>query len=162
MRGPLESFDMTMQDFRLLEMLYREGALAIPDVARKLGRVRQDVHVIATRLQERGWVRRMMVALPAVEFEQAHVAKTEAEGREGPRVGVVMLTRSGKGMIGNVLPEHAKVVRALMHVLDARAASASRKHGSAGNPGLKPIHQRTLFREPALPASGQEGSRFHL
>jgi hypothetical protein len=39
-----------MQDFRLLEMLYREGALTMPDVARKLGRVRQDVHVIAARL----------------------------------------------------------------------------------------------------------------
>jgi len=65
MRVPLESFDMTMQDFRLLEMLYREGALTMPDVARKLGRVRQDVHVIVARLQERGWVGRMMVALPA-------------------------------------------------------------------------------------------------
>jgi DNA-binding MarR family transcriptional regulator len=92
----------------------------MPDVARKLGRVRQDVHVIVVRLQERGWVGRMIVALPAVEFERAHVAKSEAEGREGPRVGVVALTRSGKRMIGNVLPRHTKMVKALMRVLDAR------------------------------------------
>jgi MarR family 2-MHQ and catechol resistance regulon transcriptional repressor len=120
MRVPLESFDMTMQDFRLLEMLYREGALTMPDVGRRLGRVRQDVRVIVARLQERGWVGRMMVALPAVQFERAHVAKSEAEEREGPRVGVVALTRSGKKMIGNVFPKHAKVVKALMVVLDAR------------------------------------------
>lgn len=120
MRRPLESFDMTMQDFRLLEMFYREGALTMPDVGRRLGRVRQDVRVIVARLQERGWVGRMIVALPAVAFERAHVAKGEAEGREGPRVGVVALTKSGKKMIGNVLPSHAKVVKALMVVLDAR------------------------------------------
>jgi MarR family transcriptional regulator, 2-MHQ and catechol-resistance regulon repressor len=120
MRVPLESFDMTMQDFRLLEMLYREGALTMPDVGRRLGRVRQDVRVIVARLQERGWVGRMMVALPAVELERAHVAKSEAEQREGPRVGVVALTRSGKKMIANVFPRHTKMVKALMRVLDAR------------------------------------------
>ena len=92
----------------------------MPDVGRRLGRVRQDVRVIVARLQERGWVGRMIVALPAVAFERAHVAKGEAEGREGPRVGVVALTKSGKKMIGNVLPSHAKVVKALMVVLDAR------------------------------------------
>ncbi len=30
MRAPLESFDLTMGGFRLLELLYREGALTIP------------------------------------------------------------------------------------------------------------------------------------
>jgi hypothetical protein len=65
-------------------------------------------------------VGRMMVALPAVEFGRAHVAKSEAKGRKGPQVGAVALTRSGKKMIGNVLPRHAKVVKALMVVLDAR------------------------------------------
>jgi hypothetical protein len=35
LRGPLESFDLTMGGFRLLEMLYREGALPVPDVARR-------------------------------------------------------------------------------------------------------------------------------
>jgi len=60
------------------------------------------------------------VSLPPVEFERAHVAKAEQEGREGRRVGVVGLTASGKRLMGNALPRHASVVRALMRVLDAR------------------------------------------
>jgi len=120
MRAPLDAFDMTMMDFRLMEMLYREGALTAPDIARRIGRPRQDVQVITARLEERGWVGRRMVSLPPVEFERAHVAKAEQEGREGRRVGVVGLTASGKRLMGNALPRHARMVRALMRVLDAR------------------------------------------
>ncbi|HEX4075824.1 MAG TPA: MarR family transcriptional regulator, partial [Candidatus Acidoferrales bacterium] len=120
MRAPLEAFDMTMMDFRLMEMLYREGALTAPDVARKIGRPRQDVQVITARLEERGWVGRRMASLPPVEFERAHVPKAEQDGREGRQVGVVGLTASGKRLMGNALPRHARMVRALMRVLDAR------------------------------------------
>jgi DNA-binding MarR family transcriptional regulator len=120
MRAPLDAFDLTMQDFRVMEMLYGDGALTTPDIARRIGRLRQNVEVITARLQERGWVGRKMVSLPPVEFERAHVSKAEQEGREGRRVSVVGLTASGKKLMGTVLPRHAKVVRALMRVLDAR------------------------------------------
>lgn len=120
MRAPLDAFDMTMMDFRLMEMLYREGALTAPDIARRLGRPRQDVRVIVARLEERGWLGRRTASLPPVEFERAHVSKAEQEGREGRRVGVVGLTASGKRLIGNALPRHARMVRSLMRVLEAR------------------------------------------
>jgi DNA-binding MarR family transcriptional regulator len=120
MRAPLEAFDMTMIEFRLMEMLYREGALTAPDVARRIGRPRQDVQVIIGRLQERGWLGCTTVSLPPVEFERAHVPKAEQDGREGRKVGVVGLTASGKKLMGTVLPRHAKLVRAMMCVLDAR------------------------------------------
>jgi hypothetical protein len=33
--APLEAFDLTMAGFRLLEMLYREGAVTVPDAAKR-------------------------------------------------------------------------------------------------------------------------------
>ncbi len=36
------------------------------------------------------------------------------------RVGVISLTPLGKKFIGNVLPRHAKMVKALMRVLEGR------------------------------------------
>jgi hypothetical protein len=43
LRGPLMSFDLAMGEFRLLELLYREGALFISDIARKRRLQRQGV-----------------------------------------------------------------------------------------------------------------------
>ena len=67
MRAPLESFDLTMAGFRLLELLYRVEIMTIPDVARRRGAVRQTMDAIVARLVERGWVRRMLIALPPVD-----------------------------------------------------------------------------------------------
>ena len=35
MRAPLDFFDLTFEGFRVLEMLYREGALTVPEVGRR-------------------------------------------------------------------------------------------------------------------------------
>jgi MarR family transcriptional regulator, 2-MHQ and catechol-resistance regulon repressor len=120
LRGPLASFDLAMGDFRVLEMLYREGALFLPDIARKRRMHRQGVDVIVGRLERRGWVRRGIVKLPPVDFEKSHMAmSTRDERREGKRVTVAGLTKSGKKFMGNVLPNHTKVVKALMRALNA-------------------------------------------
>ena len=121
LRGPLASFDLAMGDFRVLELLYREGgALFMPDIARKRKMHRQGVNVIVGRLQRRGWVRRGIVKLPPVDFERSHMAKsTQDERREGKRVTVAALTKSGKKFMGNVLPNHTKLVRALMRALNS-------------------------------------------
>jgi DNA-binding MarR family transcriptional regulator len=120
MRAPLDFFDLTFEGFRVLEMLYREGALTVPDVGRRTAHKRQNMHIILRRLEEPGWVRLAEVRLPAVEFERSHLPKAKKEEQEGRLVHVVGLTARGKKFIGNVLPRHAKVVKALMRALDAR------------------------------------------
>jgi DNA-binding MarR family transcriptional regulator len=108
LRGPLMSFDLAMGEFRLLELLYREGALFISDIARKRRLQRQGVDVTIARLAKRGWVGRRVVALPPVELERAHLARSRrGERREGRRINVVGLTKSGKKFIGNILPSHS-------------------------------------------------------
>ncbi|HEX4073758.1 MAG TPA: MarR family transcriptional regulator [Candidatus Acidoferrales bacterium] len=121
LRGPLMSFDLAMGEFRLLELLYREGALFVSDIARKRGVHRAGVEVTIARLARRGWVGQRVVALPPVEPERAHLAKSRrGERREGRRIRAIGLTKSGKKFIGNVLPSHSKVVKAMMRALDGR------------------------------------------
>ena len=126
LRGPLESFDLTMGEFRLLELLYREGKLTVTDLARRRRVKRQNIVVVLERLAGRGWVRRRRVRLPAAEFtKQSHVAKARlSEEREGRRASMVMLTKSGEKFIGNVLPNHSKLVKSFMRVLDGREQDA--------------------------------------
>jgi DNA-binding MarR family transcriptional regulator len=121
LRGPLESFDLTMGGFRLLEMLYREGALTVPDVARRRLCTRQNIGFVISGLEERGWVRQMVVKVPAAVLKESRLSKLRRGiRRDGPRVSVVGLTKSGKNFAGNVLPRHVKVVKALMRALDGR------------------------------------------
>ena len=56
LRGPLMSFDLAIGEFRLLELLYREGAMFIADIARRRGVHRAGVEVTIARLARRGWV----------------------------------------------------------------------------------------------------------
>ncbi len=121
LRGPLMSFDLAMGEFRLLELLYREGALFVSDIARKRGVHRAGVEVTIARLARRGWVGQMVVAVPPVEWGRAHLAKSrDNKPRTGRRIWAIGLTKSGKKFIGNVLPRHSKVVKALMRALDGR------------------------------------------
>jgi len=120
LRGPLESWELGMGEFRLLELLYREGALFISDIARKRGLRRQATDVALARLARRGWIGRQVVTLPPVELRRAHLAKSKAGERRGRQVTAVGLTKAGKKFIGNVIPSHSKVVKALMRALDGR------------------------------------------
>jgi len=121
LHGPLLLYDLSMGDFRLLELLYREGALFVPDIARRRGLHRQAVDVIAKRLSKRGFVLRKIIKLPPVDPQRAHVpASKRNEAREGIRTTVVGLTKPGKKFIADVLPNHTKVVKALMRALDGR------------------------------------------
>lgn len=121
LRGPLESFDLSMPGFRVLEMLYREGALTVPDVAGRRLCTRQNIYFVLEELQKRGWVRQMVVRAPAAAIKESRISKLRRGiQREGPRVAVVGLTKEGKGFVGKVLPRHVKVVKALMRALDGR------------------------------------------
>jgi DNA-binding MarR family transcriptional regulator len=121
LRAPLESFDLTMGEFRLLDLLHREGALTVSDAARRRKAKRQNMKAMIKHLEGRGWVRREIVALPPVGFAESHRAKSKrGEERDGRQMGVVGLTGSGKKFIRDVLPSHSKLVRSLMCVLDSR------------------------------------------
>ncbi len=120
LRGPLTSFDLTMSEFRLLELLYREGAQFVTEVGRIRGVSRQAIYETIDRLQDRGWVRRKTVTLPPVEFERMHRPESMRDDpRSGRRMNVVGLTKPGKKFFGNVLPSHSKVVKAFMRALTA-------------------------------------------
>jgi DNA-binding MarR family transcriptional regulator len=64
MRAPLESFGLTMGDFRMLELLHREGPMSVPAAAEKRHCRRPNLDVILAHMEERGWVRRKTVTLP--------------------------------------------------------------------------------------------------
>jgi DNA-binding MarR family transcriptional regulator len=121
LHAPLEAFDLTMPGFRLLELLNREGAQRVVDVAEKSGVRRQTMDGVIARLEGRNWVRRAMVTLPPVEFKRSHLSKGKQDGtRSGRRTQVVGLTALGKRFMKDVLPRHSKMVKSLLRVLDAR------------------------------------------
>jgi DNA-binding MarR family transcriptional regulator len=121
LRPPLDSFDLTFGEFRVLELLDRKGPLAVRDAARERKSSRQNLKEISKRLERRGWVRRVVVSLPPVPFDESHKPKSkEDEKRKGRRIGVMTLTPSGKRFVRDVMPNNSKMMKALMRVLDAR------------------------------------------
>lgn len=121
MRMPLESFDLTMGGFRVLELLHREGAQPIADAARKRMSARQNLDLVIDKLEAEGWVRRGMVRLPPVEMRASRLPKSK-RGRErrGRRMLVIGLTREGKKFAGEVMRRQSKMVKALMRAIDGR------------------------------------------
>jgi len=121
LRVPLESFDLTMGEFRVLELLNREGATNLAELGRKRKAKPQNIHVMVGRLGERGWLRRRRVRMTPEAYRQSKVPRSR---RDGPRVGtwavLVSLSKGGKKFMGQVLPRHSKLVKSLMRVLDAR------------------------------------------
>ena len=74
-----------------------------------------------SRLTRRGFVRRLIVRLPPVDPDRAHVAASKRrEPRVGIRTSAVGLTKLGHKFIAEVLPNHTKMVKALLRALDAR------------------------------------------
>ena len=121
LRVPLESFGLTIGEFRLLELLNREGALTVAGAAKRRRSDLRNMKVVIRRLEERGWVGRMIATLPSVEFERSHRPKSQGDRkREGRRMSVVGLRASGKKFIREVLPRHSKLVKSLFRALDSR------------------------------------------
>jgi len=121
LRVPLESFDLTMGEFRILELLEREGPLTAGELGRRRKIKRQNMLVVTERLGGRGWIRRRRVRLAPTGNRDAHLPKSErGKLRVGRWAVLVSLSRSGKKFMGHVLPRHSKLVKSLMRVLDAR------------------------------------------
>ena len=121
LRGPLLAFDVTMREFRLLELLYREGPLFVKDVGPRLDARRTVVFKIMARTASLGWTRQRTVTLPPVEFERAHLPLSQKDApRHGRRVAVVGLTKTGKKFMKDVLPRHSKLIKAILRAIHIR------------------------------------------
>jgi DNA-binding MarR family transcriptional regulator len=121
LKGQLESFDLTIGGFRLLELLYREGPMTLPVAAEKRQCNRQNFHLIVKRLEECGWLGREFIMLPPAEKRVSLIPKAQrGQPRRGRRVSALRLTPLGEKLIGRVIPKRAKLVKALMRALDGR------------------------------------------
>lgn len=121
MQGPFEQFDLTPLSFRILVLLYEEGPTRMVEVARRMRFRRSNLDKALRRLEERGWVRRLMVTLPKEKRprkrSETRLLRT-ARRRWG--VGVVTLTPEGEKFIASAFPQQAKVLKALMRALHGR------------------------------------------
>lgn len=121
LREPLESFEITMEEFRLLFMLYPHQQLSMSEVARQRVRNRANVRVTFLSLERRGLVRRRVATLPSVDTRPSRLPKHKRDQpRIGRRVCVVSLTQNGAAFMGNLLRRQVKLVKALMRVLSYR------------------------------------------
>jgi len=121
LRAPLESFDLTMEGFRLLVVLYQEGALPMTEAARRRRCSLQNMHRVVERLEARRWVGRAMVILPPAEIPENRLPIAQrGRQRAGRKIAVVGLTKPGRRFIGEVLPSHSKMVKALMRAITGR------------------------------------------
>jgi DNA-binding MarR family transcriptional regulator len=118
----LESFDMTLMDFRILEVLHRGEPTFARALARKFQCSTNNVTFVLDRLSERGWVRRGEWSRAPVPPPRpfARARKNKKRPPKGRRVLLVQLTPEGEKAIANVLPKHAKIVKARMKALDGR------------------------------------------
>ncbi len=155
LKCPLQLAGLTVEGFRLLEMLHRDGALPIAHITKRRGRRRESTLEVIGRLEKRGWARRAIVKLPPVSFERAHLPKSKKDvPREGQKIAVAGLTASGKRLIGDVLMNYSKVFESIMRGIDGREqASLSRicRKLRAGDP-VK------FFREIRLMDEEQEAA----
>jgi len=121
LRLPLDSFDITLGEFRTLELLNRKGPLTVNDVSRERRTGIGNVKKASKYFERRGWVRRVVVTRPPAAFEDIHRAKSRRdEKRRGRPIGVMILTPLGKRFVRDVMPSHLKMMKALMRVLDGR------------------------------------------
>jgi DNA-binding MarR family transcriptional regulator len=121
LRAQLESFDLTIDGFRMLEMLRREGPITTEAFCRRRQCKRQSMERLIRPLEERGWVRFEVVSLAPVDIAETQLAKRiRGKPRRGRSMGQISLTPPGAKFMRVVFPRHAKLVFAFMRALDLR------------------------------------------
>jgi DNA-binding MarR family transcriptional regulator len=116
--GPLDFFGLTINEFRLLYLLYREGPMPVGDAAKKRECNRQNLHKLIDRAEKWGWVCQKAATLPPAEKRESQLSKAKrGRPRKGYRVVIVSLTPAGKNLIETALPRHAKLVKSYMRTL---------------------------------------------
>jgi MarR family transcriptional regulator, 2-MHQ and catechol-resistance regulon repressor len=121
LKGQMEAFGLTTAAFRVLELLYGEGAMALPTVWRKLGSERRNMRRLVKKLEARGLVEARLGRLPAADYDESQLAKSRRGlPRRGREVAFVRLTKQGEKFVGEILPRHMKLVLAVIRTLDWR------------------------------------------
>lgn len=98
LRRQVESHELSMTEFAVLEVLLHKGALPIGEVGERVLRTSGSMTYVLDKLQRRGLIRRR-----ACNHDR--------------RVLYVELTEGGRQLIEPVFAEHAALVRDLMSVL---------------------------------------------
>jgi MarR family 2-MHQ and catechol resistance regulon transcriptional repressor len=131
LRGQLWGFDLTVRGFRLLEILYRNGPTMMVVAAEKLLCSRQNLEFLSKPLEERGWVQRDLRPLrdeeQEVRIRSRKIMRHFRRQQNGHAVGFLRLTPKGEKFVGTIFPNHAKVVKSLMRVLDGREQETLRR-----------------------------------
>jgi DNA-binding MarR family transcriptional regulator len=121
LRAQMAMFGVSMLGLRVLEMLYREGPMEVTVIAQIRDCPPQNMHALVSRLEAHGLVQREIVRRPPAEVKETRIPiARRGSQRQGRRTSVVQLTPRGVAFVGTALPKHAKVVKALMRVLDGR------------------------------------------
>jgi MarR family 2-MHQ and catechol resistance regulon transcriptional repressor len=97
----LESFELTVSQFRVMETLLRGGPMCQSDLSALLFWGHSNTHFLVSKLEGWGLV----------------VRKPEERDK---RVATIHLTPEGKKLIAEAFPLHAMLVRAQMSVLETR------------------------------------------
>jgi DNA-binding MarR family transcriptional regulator len=121
LRSQLAMFGTNLLGLRVVEMLYRDGAMEMIEIAQKRECPLQNLHALVSRLEARGWVQRKNMRRYPTAIRETRVPITRrGTNRRGRRVSVVRLTPLGEKFAGWALPKNMKVVKALMRTLDGR------------------------------------------
>jgi DNA-binding MarR family transcriptional regulator len=117
----LEAFDLTIDGFRLLDILYREGPITTEEFCKRRRCRRQNFDKLITPLEARGWVQYEVIELAPVDLDFTQLAKRIRDlPRRGRRTGRASLTESGEKFMHIVFPRHVKLVFAFMRALEMR------------------------------------------
>ncbi len=121
LRWQLESFGLTESGFRVLYLLYDQGAMSMSTAAHYYGYTRQNMDVVVRRLEKRELVEREVIRMrPKRRNEKRLPVAWRTLKRGGRRVSIVSLTPKGERLIEGLLPEHSKLVKSFLRTLDGR------------------------------------------
>jgi DNA-binding MarR family transcriptional regulator len=116
---------LTMNEFRLLLLLFSQGPLALSDAARARGCHLWNLKVMVARMAHSGWLRTEVTRRPPAFIKQSELpAARRGRPRKGYRVVAIVITPKGEQKIAEALPVQTKLVKARMRVLTMREQKA--------------------------------------
>jgi len=120
-RGQLEILEVSMEGFRVLELLYRKGPLSLTALARARGCKRQTLFDVVRKLQEQTRVSYEVLRRAPVAMDEKRIPEhRRGRPRQGKAEGMVRLTSQGEKFVRAAIPRHRKLVYAFMLALDSR------------------------------------------
>ncbi len=121
LRMVLDMFGLSMEEFRLLALLYLRGPLTLRQASEERGRDRKNMYHTMRLAEEYGWVQWDVSKVGPGEVTEGRLPKDRRGGNTyPPRMGTVKLTKEGERLIGTVLPRQQKVAEALLRPLEGR------------------------------------------